>query len=88
MCTIVVTLGAEGGAPFVRVDDEGHGVPDALRARLGEPFLTTKEPGEGMGLGLYLVRKLLEVAGGGLEVRERAPAGTSVLLRFGSAGAS
>ena len=39
-----------------------------------------------MGLGLYLVRKLLEVAGGGLEVRERAPAGTSVLLRFGNAG--
>jgi two-component system sensor histidine kinase RegB len=86
MGTIVVTLGAEGGAPFVRVDDEGSGVPEALRGRLGEPFLTTKEPGEGMGLGLYLVRKLLEVAGGGLEVRERAPAGTSVLLRFGTAG--
>lgn len=85
---IMVTLGAEGGTPFVRVDDEGHGVPEAMRARLGEPFLTTKEPGEGMGLGLYLVRKLLEVAGGALEVRERAPAGTSVLLRFGTASAS
>ena len=46
----------------------GAGVAPHLAGRLGEPFLTTKEPGEGMGLGLYLVRTLLAQSAGGLEV--------------------
>jgi two-component system sensor histidine kinase RegB len=69
----------------VRVDDEGSGVAPELSGRLGEPFLTTKEPGQGMGLGLYLVRKLLADVGGVLEVVAREPAGTSVRLCFGAA---
>jgi two-component system sensor histidine kinase RegB len=69
----------------VRVDDEGSGVAPELSGRLGEPFLTTKEPGQGMGLGLYLVRKLLADVGGVLEVVAREPAGTSVRLCFATA---
>lgn len=77
---IEVVYGEDGGLAFVRVDDAGTGVPPELSDRLGEPFLTTKQPGEGMGLGLYLVRKLLDEVGGRLEIAPRRPGGTSVRL--------
>lgn len=82
----VVVRAGRGGAEL-RVEDAGAGVAPELTGRLGEPFLTTKEPGEGMGLGLYLVRTLLEQAGGRLEVTSR-PDGTTVTLHLGAARAS
>jgi two-component system sensor histidine kinase RegB len=84
---ISVSLAVDGGAVVVRVDDLGTGVAPHLASRLGEPFLTTKEPGEGMGLGLYLVRTLLTNVGGGLEVTPSAPRGTRVTLRFAAEAA-
>jgi two-component system sensor histidine kinase RegB len=84
---IEVEITADAGAVLVRVDDRGTGVAPHLEGRLGEPFLTTKEPGEGMGLGLYLIRTLLARAGGQLEVARRAPQGTRITLRLAQAGA-
>lgn len=78
--TIGTRLSSQGLEAFV--EDAGTGVPEALRERLGEPFLTTKEPGRGMGLGLYWIRTLLGRAGGDLVVEPRAPRGTRVILRF------
>jgi two-component system sensor histidine kinase RegB len=82
---IAVAATREGGAVVVRVQDGGCGVAAHLVHRLGEPFLTTKAPGEGMGLGLYLVRTLLAHVGGGLEVAPAEPRGTRVTLRFAEA---
>jgi two-component system, sensor histidine kinase RegB len=79
---IIVTLGQERGAPVICVEDGGAGIPPHLEGRLGEPFVTTKAPGEGMGLGLYLVRTLIEQVGGQLEVSSRRPIGTRVALRL------
>jgi two-component system sensor histidine kinase RegB len=84
---IVVGLSTERDAVILRVEDAGSGVAPHLAQRLGEPFLTTKAPGEGMGLGLYLVRTLLANVGGALEVAARAPQGTRVTLRFAGAAA-
>jgi two-component system, sensor histidine kinase RegB len=84
---ISVSLAVEEGAIVVRVDDLGTGVAPQLASRLGEPFLTTKEPGEGMGLGLYLVRALLTNVGGGLEVTPSALRGTRVTMRFAAEAA-
>jgi two-component system sensor histidine kinase RegB len=81
---VVVESGASGAE--VRVEDAGTGVALELVGRLGEPFLTTKAPGDGMGLGLYLVRTLLEQVGGRLEIAAR-PRGTAVTLHLGEAGA-
>lgn len=82
---IAVSVERDGDGVVLRVDDAGVGVPDGLLGRLGEPFVSTKAPGEGMGLGLYLVRRLLEGVGGVLSVARRQPAGTRVQLRLGSA---
>ena len=79
---ITVAATVDHGAVVVAVEDSGAGVPPALASRLGEPFLTTKDPGEGMGLDLYLVRTLLTHVGGGLEVAPGSPRGTRVTLRF------
>ena len=47
-------------APVVRLMDNGRGVEDSVEESLFEPFVTTKRSGEGRGLGLFVVRQLLD----------------------------
>ena len=58
---------AEGGV-VLEVSDSGPGIPDAIRARLFEPFVTGKP--EGTGLGLALCQRLAERMGGTLTLAE------------------
>jgi two-component system sensor histidine kinase RegB len=64
----------------LEVSDNGVGVPEALLRRIGEPFFTTKEPGRGTGLGLYLARHVVEREGGELRVESWEGRGTRVTL--------
>jgi PAS domain S-box-containing protein len=48
----------------VLVEDDGPGVPPALRERIFEPFVTTKAEGQGTGLGLAMVRSIADLHGG------------------------
>ena len=47
--------------PFVEVSDSGPGVHDSVRDSLFEPFVTRKPRGKGRGLGLFIVRQLLDL---------------------------
>jgi len=67
------------GAAFV-VRDRGTGMDAETLGRAGDPFFTTKDPGRGMGLGLFLVRSLAERLDGNF-VLESAP-GAGVLARL------
>jgi two-component system sensor histidine kinase RegB len=62
------------------VEDRGPGMPPEVLSRVGEPFFTTKEPGKGMGLGLFLTRVVLERIGGGVAIDSRPGEGTRVEL--------
>ncbi len=62
------------------VIDNGPGIPEEVRARLFEPFHTTKA--FGTGLGLSITRKLVQSLGGELALEPRTPHGTEAVLRF------
>ncbi|WNG21180.1 ATP-binding protein [Cystobacter fuscus] len=68
------------------VEDSGAGMPPEVLARAGEPFFTTKAPGEGMGLGLFLTRAMLDGLGGQLSLQSTPGQGTRVVLSWPLAG--
>lgn len=65
------------GGLWIEVQDQGCGIAPELLARVGEPFFTTKEPGKGMGLGVFLARALCERLGGKLEYTSSPGKGTT-----------
>lgn len=60
----------------ISVQDAGAGVPEGMRAKIFEPFFTTKPAGEGTGLGLSVVKDIIEEHGGFVEVSPGASGGS------------
>ncbi|MGZ5439719.1 MAG: sensor histidine kinase, partial [Candidatus Aminicenantales bacterium] len=58
----------------VLISDEGPGFPADVADRVFEPFFSTKE--NGLGIGLYLARRIIEAHGGTIEVHSREGEGT------------
>ena len=77
-----VQLATEGGAKNVvfRVTDTGPGFVKDVLERFGEPFVTTKPRGEGLGLGLFLALSFATNVGGSLRIGNRARGGAEVVL--------
>ncbi len=70
------------GRAFVTVRDDGPGVADAHRSRLGEPYFTTRAETGGLGLGLFVTRGIVDAHGGEWRVEPAVPSGTAVTLAF------
>jgi two-component system sensor histidine kinase RegB len=66
----------------IEVEDQGCGIPSAVAARIGEPFFSTKAPGRGMGLGVFLCRTVVESLGGTLQVEALPDRGTRAIVRI------
>jgi two-component system sensor histidine kinase RegB len=62
------------------VEDRGQGMDNQTLRRAGQPFFTTKSPGKGMGLGLFLVRLTAERYGGSLTLHSEPERGTQSVL--------
>lgn len=78
---------APNGGVRLTVEDAGSGMPADVLARAGEPFFTTKPPGQGLGLGLFLARSLADRLGGRFEIDSAPGAGTRVSIELPSAAA-
>ncbi len=78
---INVETGMADGAPYLRVEDNGIGLPQENRHRLAEPYMTTRE--KGTGLGLAIVKRIMEEHGGRLDLTDADKGqGAAVTLYF------
>lgn len=68
---LVVRSSVEQGQVVIRFSDTGPGVSDELKSRLFEPFFSTKELGQGTGLGLSAAYGIVRAHGGELRVENR-----------------
>jgi signal transduction histidine kinase len=68
---VEVTATREANDVVVRVEDNGAGIPDAVRNRIFDPFFTTKPVGSGTGLGLDIVRRLIQRHNGQIDVTSK-----------------
>src|SRR5579872_35833 len=77
-----ITSHADEGNDTVQVivRDDGTGIPADILPRLFEPFLTTKETGRGVGLGLAISRSILERHNGSIEVQSEPGRGTTFTI--------
>jgi two-component system NtrC family sensor kinase len=80
---VVVTCTASADGVVAEVRDSGPGIPAEVRARLFEPFLTTKA--EGTGLGLYAVGRRVRELGGEIACNSERGHGTAFTVRLASA---
>lgn len=78
---VIVAIRRDGDGLVIAIRDRGGGISDAVKDRIGEPFFTTKAPGRGMGLGLFLARAVIEGVGGTLHI-DSAADGTEVTVRI------
>jgi signal transduction histidine kinase len=74
---VTTRLNREDNAVRIVVRDDGCGIPPEILPRLFEPFLTTKETGRGVGLGLAISRSILERHNGDIEVQSEVGRGTT-----------
>ena len=68
------------GAISVAVSDDGPGIEPEVLEQLFEPFFTTREAGQGTGLGLSMCRKIADAHGGRLDVETRIGQGSTFTL--------
>ncbi|HEY6546732.1 MAG TPA: HAMP domain-containing sensor histidine kinase [Vicinamibacteria bacterium] len=88
--TVTLKVESSSSMLLVRVEDEGRGMSPDLLARVGEPFFSTKPPGQGLGLGLFIAKSLAEQMGGRLHIESRPGKGTTATVQVaaGPAGGS
>lgn len=76
----VELLAASSESLIVRITDQGCGIPEEELARLGEPFFTKKESGN--GLGLMVSQQIIANHKGSMQIKSQVNAGTSVEIKL------
>jgi PAS domain S-box-containing protein len=83
---IIITSGQQDGRVRLTVSDTGVGIPASVKKRIFEAFFTTKQMGEGMGLGLSITNEIVEDYGGAIRISDGLEGGTAFILTFPAAG--
>ena len=89
-CGVHVSTGFDAGRNevFVRIADEGMGIPKELSSRVMEPFFTTRLENGGTGLGLSICSTIIKDHGGTLEFSSGECCGTTFFVRLPTAESS
>ncbi|MBK4731982.1 AAA family ATPase [Oxynema sp. CENA135] len=69
--TLTVAIARDGDRAKITIGDSGPGIPEEVLPKIFNPFFTTKPPGEGSGLGLDIVNKIVQKHSGKIEVETR-----------------
>lgn len=84
---INLNVRALGEQVVIRISDSGAGVPEALVARIFDPFFSTKGVGKGLGLGLSISYNIIKDFGGDLAVVNAPSSGAEFVIRLAAAEA-
>jgi two-component system sporulation sensor kinase A len=83
------TAGTSDGAYVeLSVGDTGHGMSENIRHQIFLPFFTTKEKGKGTGLGLYIVKQIVEQHQGYIRLESAEGKGTTMIIGLPVAGSA
>ncbi|WP_051321419.1 ATP-binding protein [Chrysiogenes arsenatis] len=75
-----IALRVQEAGQRVEIADSGSGIPETIATKIFEPFFTTKSAGEGSGLGLDIVRKIVEKHGGTVTFTSAPNEGTTFIV--------
>jgi signal transduction histidine kinase len=79
---VTVRVRRDDAVVRIAIEDTGPGVPESIRTRIFEPFVTSKDVGEGTGLGLAVCRGVVEAAGGTIVLDEGFGPGARLVVEL------
>jgi two-component system, NtrC family, sensor kinase len=85
--SIALGIRTKDGSVVLSVRDDGEGMDEGISAHIFDPFFTTKGPGRGRGLGLSVCHRIVEEAGGRIEVDSAPGRGTELRVFLPQANA-
>jgi signal transduction histidine kinase len=77
---VVVSTKLQNGSIEIRIKDNGPGIPENIKAKIFQPFFTTKPTGSGTGLGLSLSYDIVKAHGGELKVATKVGESTDFII--------
>lgn len=78
--TIEITTRRKESQMEIWVEDDGEGIPEENLMKISDPFFTTKPPGEGTGLGLFITFSIIEEHNGTIDVKSNPGEGTKFII--------
>jgi two-component system NtrC family sensor kinase len=79
---IKISTQVTGEQIFIRIIDNGPGIPREVQNKIFDPFFTTKETGRGTGLGLWVSYSIIEKMGGSISLSSRAGEGSTFTVQL------
>jgi C4-dicarboxylate-specific signal transduction histidine kinase len=80
--TINVSFSQKGGQIYIKIKDDGAGIPKEIISKIFDPFFTTKDVGKGLGLGLSICQAIVEKHNGFLTVQSEINNGSTFTIQL------